>query len=61
METTPPEPPARVSVVDIDMPFGSMVSFMIKWTLAAIPALLILAICGALLAALLGGLLSGFR
>jgi hypothetical protein len=35
-----------VVVTDIKMPFGSMVVFMIKWTLAAIPALIILAILG---------------
>lgn len=32
----------RVSVVDIDMPFMSMVNFMVKWALASIPAVLIL-------------------
>jgi len=36
-------PIARVSVVDIKMPFGSMVTFMVKWAFAAIPAFLILA------------------
>ncbi len=30
-----------VIVADIDMPFMSMVSFMIKWMLASIPAILI--------------------
>jgi hypothetical protein len=30
----------RVTVVDVDMPFGSMVVFMVKWALATIPALL---------------------
>ena len=32
----------RVVVTDIDMPFGSMVVFIIKWTLASIPAIIIL-------------------
>jgi hypothetical protein len=36
----PPEPLQRVAVVDIDMPFRSMVNFMIKWALAAIPAII---------------------
>jgi hypothetical protein len=36
----------RVTVVDINMSFGSMVVFMIKWALAAIPALIILFILG---------------
>ena len=32
----------KVVVTDIQMPFISMVVFMVKWALAAIPALLIL-------------------
>ena len=32
-----------VRVADINMPFGSMIIFMIKWALASIPAALILA------------------
>ena len=35
-----------VKIEDIDMPFGSMVSFMIKWALASIPAIMILFIIG---------------
>ena len=31
-----------VKVSDIDMPFGSMIVFMVKWAIAAIPAILIL-------------------
>jgi hypothetical protein len=31
-----------VSVVDVDMTFGSMVPFMVKWAIASIPAVLIL-------------------
>lgn len=31
-----------VIIEDIDMPFWSMVSFMVKWAIASIPALLIL-------------------
>jgi len=34
--------PQTVVVTDISMPFGSMVIFILKWTLAAIPALFIL-------------------
>jgi hypothetical protein len=33
--------PAPVAVVDFDMPFGSMVVFLVKWALAAIPAMFI--------------------
>lgn len=34
--------PHKVIVKDIDMPFWSMVWFMLKWSVAAIPATLIL-------------------
>lgn len=55
VQTTQPAP-NRVTVTDIDMPFGSMIVFMVKWALAAIPALLILGV----MAALIGGLLGAF-
>jgi hypothetical protein len=35
---------AQVRVIDFDMPFGSMILLMIKWALAAIPAIIILTI-----------------
>ena len=38
----------RVVVSDIQMSFGSMVVFMVKWALASIPAMLILGFLGAL-------------
>lgn len=38
--------PMQVIVMDFEMNFGSMVVFMIKWSLAAIPALFILAAIG---------------
>lgn len=38
--------PVPVTVVDIRMPFGSMVAFMVKWTLASIPAFVILFFIG---------------
>jgi hypothetical protein len=46
----------KVSVVDINMPFSSMVSFMVRWTIAAIPAMLILFIVGVMLFALLAAI-----
>ncbi len=45
----------RVVVTDIRMPFWSMVRFMVKWAIAAIPALIILALLGALLSAAMTG------
>jgi len=50
----------RVKVVDIDMPFGSMVTFMVKWSLASIPALMILALFG-FAAAMVFGAMTGVR
>jgi hypothetical protein len=45
----------EVTVVDVQMPFGSMVVFILKWTLAAIPAMIILFILGMILAMVAGG------
>lgn len=48
-EFTLPEPEKRdkkevykVRVIDFDMSFGSMIVFMVKWAVAAIPAMLII-------------------
>jgi hypothetical protein len=50
---------ARVKVVDIDMPFGSMVVFMVKWSLASIPAFIILTIFFSVLFGILEAMFSG--
>lgn len=54
----------KVAVTDIEMPFGSMVIFMIKWALASIPAAIILMMIGGMAAGLLllmfGGIFSAF-
>lgn len=47
----------RVIVTDIHMPFLSMVVFMVKWAIAAIPALLILTVIGIVTWGILGGLI----
>lgn len=47
----------QVIVVDIKMPFLSMVSFMVKWAVAAIPAFFILAMFGAVLFGVLNGIM----
>jgi hypothetical protein len=52
--------PARVQIVDIKMPLSSMVVFMVKWAIAAIPAVLILFVVSAVFAGFLGGLGHGF-
>lgn len=46
----------QVVITDIKMPFISMVVFMVKWAIAAIPAIIILSVLGAVLAGILGGL-----
>lgn len=48
----------NVVVTDIQMPFMSMVVFMVKWVIAAIPAMLILTVLGALLTGMFGYLVS---
>lgn len=58
-DTTRMDPTAgvqRVIVTDVQMPFGSMVTFIVKWTIAAIPALIILFF----IFAVLGGMMAGF-
>ncbi len=50
----------EVVVVDIKMPFLSMVAFMVKWVVASIPAILILVMLFGFASALLGGLFGGF-
>lgn len=49
----------EVVVTDIKMPFWSMVVFMIKWAIAAIPALIILSALFALFSLLFGGFMGG--
>lgn len=49
----------RVVVIDVQMPFLSMVTFMVKWAIAAIPAIIILAILIVTFFSFLGGLIGG--
>ena len=44
----------EVVVTDIKIPFWSMVVLMVKWAIAAIPAVLILMLMAALISMLLG-------
>lgn len=55
----PLEPAMRVVITDFDMPFWSMVALMIKWTVAFIPAAIIIGIIGVVGSALFVGLISG--
>lgn len=48
--------PQRVVVVDVQMRFGSMVVFMVKFAIAFIPAALILLVLAGLAYAVLSGI-----
>lgn len=45
-----------VIIKDIQMPFWSMVTFMVKWAFAAIPAIVIIGFIIAVLMGVFGGL-----
>ncbi len=51
----------RVTVVDIQMPFWSMVVFMVKAAIAAIPAIIILSIFFAIVTAIFTAMFGGMR
>lgn len=51
--------PQPVIVTNIQMSFGSMVVFMVKWVIAAIPAMIILAVIGFVATAVLAGIFKG--
>lgn len=53
-------PSGSVVIVDVKMPFLSMVVFMVKWALAAIPAMIIIGVIATVLSGTLGGLIFGF-
>jgi hypothetical protein len=59
-----PSGPQQVTVIDVNMPFGSMVGFMVKWAIASIPALIILFVLSMVLIAIasvvFGGLFAAF-
>lgn len=48
--------PMRVEVVDIRMSFWAMVIFMVKWTIASIPAAIVLLLVATVLVTVMGGL-----
>jgi len=46
---------SEVVVVDVKIPFWSMVVLLVKWAIAAIPAMIILLVLAAAVSAVLGG------
>jgi hypothetical protein len=55
MSVQPPAAPHRVSIADVEIPFWRMVAIIIKWTFAAIPAMIILSIIFGIIGAIVGG------
>lgn len=51
----------EVTIVDIKMPFWSMVVFMVKAAIASIPAVFIVSLIGTLAVTVLAGLFGGFN
>lgn len=49
----------EVVVVDVEIPFVSMVVLLVKWTLAAIPAMIILVSIAVAISLVLGALFGG--
>ena len=45
----PPKAQSEVVLTDIDIPFGRVVSIMVKWMLATIPAVILAVILGGLI------------
>jgi hypothetical protein len=54
-----PHDSREVIVTDIRMPFASMVAFMVKWAIAAVPAMIILGVLWWLMMVVLFGLSGG--
>jgi len=49
--------PTEVVITNVKMPFWSMVRFMVKWSIASIPAVIILAIiAGVIFIGLIAGM-----
>ena len=64
MSSPPPVAPHRIAIIDIDIPFWRIVTILIKWTIAAIPAAIIVSIIFGILAflatLLFGGMMGRF-
>lgn len=59
MVHTPSNNSNSVVVTDIQMPFWSIVAFMVKWAFASIPAIIIIVLVSILIGALTGGVAGG--
>jgi hypothetical protein len=59
MSVQPPVAPHRVAIADFDIPFWRIVMILVKWSFAAIPAMIIISIIYAIFFAAIGGVLYG--
>ena len=59
MSVQPPAAPHRVAIADIDIPFWRMVSIIIKWAFASIPAIIIISIIFAVLSMIVSAVVVG--
>jgi len=57
MSVQPPAAPHRIAVVDLDVPFWRIVMILVKWSFAAIPAMIIIGIIYSIIFGLIGALL----
>lgn len=51
--------PARITLSDIDIPFGRLVMIFIKWGLAAVPAAIIVSFIMSIVMMLFAGMFGG--
>ena len=58
MSMQPPAAPHRVAIADIQIPFWRMVAIIIKWTLASIPAAIVLSLIFGIIIVAIGFALS---
>ena len=54
MSMQPPAAPHRVAIADIQIPFWRMVMILVKWSFAAIPAMIIVGIIYSIIFGLIG-------
>jgi hypothetical protein len=59
MSVQPPVAPHRIVIADIDIAFWRIVAILIKWTIAAIPAAIIVSIIFGLIAIALSAVFVG--
>jgi hypothetical protein len=57
MSVQPPAAPHRIAVVDVDISFWRMVMILVKWSFAAIPAMIIVGVIYAIFFGVIGWLL----